>query len=57
MVVGWILQLFIVVCVLDVTICLLIKYDLVVLSVISFICKMRMNRIDARLLYDIWIVL
>ena len=37
MVVGWILQLFIVVCVLDVTICLLIKYDLVVQSVISFI--------------------
>lgn len=37
MVVGWILQLFIVVCVLDVTIFLLIKYDLVVLSVISFI--------------------
>ena len=37
MVVGWILQLFIVVCVLDVTICLLIKYDFVVLSVISFI--------------------
>ena len=37
MVVGWILQLFIVVCALDVTICLLIKYDLVVLSVISFI--------------------
>ena len=37
MVIGWILQLFIVVCVLDGTICLLIKYDLVVLSVISFI--------------------
>lgn len=37
MVIEWILQLFIVVCVLDVTICLLIKYDLVVLSVISFI--------------------
>lgn len=37
MVIGWILQLFIVVYVLDVTICLLIKYDLVVLSVISFI--------------------
>ena len=37
MVVGWILQLFIVVCVLDVTICLLIKYDLVVLYFISFV--------------------
>ena len=35
MVVGWILQLFIVVCVLDVTICLLI--NLVVLSFISFV--------------------
>ncbi|CCY49299.1 unknown [Bacteroides sp. CAG:189] len=37
MVVGWILQLFIVICVLNVTICLLIKYDLIAVSVISFI--------------------
>jgi len=35
--VGWILQLFIVICTLNVTICLLIKYDLIAVSVISFI--------------------
>ena len=37
MVVGWIFQLCIVVCVLYVTISFFIIYDLVVLSVISFI--------------------